>query len=133
MTDVKVMSVTFLLNVLEIVIDSVMDPTFHVTVSHSWCGCARIAFVVEHSARLDVIHERPDEVVNVHFPVANLEVNSNCLGASGGEFMDGGHASVSTGLTVGQRRQIASRLGRRQGISWPSRQGGQDNETPPEV
>jgi len=38
MTDVKVMSVTFLLNVLEIVIDSVMDPTFHMTVSHrsSW-------------------------------------------------------------------------------------------------
>jgi len=34
MTDVKVMSVAFLLNVLEIVIDSVMDPTFHVTVSH---------------------------------------------------------------------------------------------------
>jgi len=34
MTDVKVMSVTFLLNVLEIVIDSVMDPTFHMTTSH---------------------------------------------------------------------------------------------------
>jgi len=34
MTDVKVMSVTFLLNVLEIVIDSVMDPTFHMTISH---------------------------------------------------------------------------------------------------
>jgi len=35
MTDVKVMSVTFLLNVLEIVIDSVMDPTFHMTISHN--------------------------------------------------------------------------------------------------
>jgi len=35
MTDVKVMSVTFLLNVLEIVIDSVMDQTFHMTVSHT--------------------------------------------------------------------------------------------------
>jgi len=34
MTDVKVMSVTFLLDVLEIVIDSVMDPTFHMTISH---------------------------------------------------------------------------------------------------
>jgi len=34
MTVVKVMSVTFLLNVLEIVIDSVMDPTFHMTTSH---------------------------------------------------------------------------------------------------
>jgi len=35
MTDVKVMSVTFLLDVLEIVIDSVMDPTFHMTISHT--------------------------------------------------------------------------------------------------
>jgi len=35
MTDVKVTSVTFLLNVLKIVIDSVMDPTFHMTTSHS--------------------------------------------------------------------------------------------------
>jgi len=45
MTDVKVMSVTFLLNVLEIVIDSVMDPTFHVTMSHTtdmWCTCANV-------------------------------------------------------------------------------------------
>jgi len=39
MTDVKVMSVTFLLNVLEIVIDSVMDPTFHMTISHNDPSC----------------------------------------------------------------------------------------------
>jgi len=50
MTDVKVMSVTFLLNVPEIVIDSVMDPTFHMTVSHNLGGsgeliCLQICFL----------------------------------------------------------------------------------------
>jgi len=41
MTDVKVMSVMFLLNVLEIVIDSVMNPTFHMTMSHTPLGTQR--------------------------------------------------------------------------------------------
>jgi len=58
MTDVKVMSVTFLLDVLEIVIDSVMDPTFHVTMSHICC-CSHM-FDSHHIIVASVVFHQTD-------------------------------------------------------------------------
>jgi len=52
------MSVTFLLNVLEIVIDSVMDPTFHMTTSHRSCpftSCGLFCWFGSMAKRISIV------------------------------------------------------------------------------